>query len=76
VVEGESGFVIEADDASALRDRLERLANDPALCARMGKRSREVGEARFDMQKNANHIADMLLGLCRHGQSGESARKY
>jgi glycosyltransferase involved in cell wall biosynthesis len=65
VEEGKSGFVIEADDADALRDRLERLAQDPELCARMGRRSREIGEARFDMNKNANRIADLLLELCR-----------
>jgi hypothetical protein len=46
-------------------DRIERLANHPDLCARMGRRSREIGEARFDMQKNANHIADMLVEMYR-----------
>ncbi len=63
VVEGESGFVLDVDDARALRDRLERLASDPELVARMGRRSRELGEERFDMQKNANRIADLLLQL-------------
>ncbi|MGH7269276.1 MAG: glycosyltransferase family 4 protein, partial [Polyangiaceae bacterium] len=65
VREGESGFVIEAGDAVALKDRLERLAKDPALCARMGRASRRIGEERFDMSKNANRIADILLGLSR-----------
>jgi glycosyltransferase involved in cell wall biosynthesis len=65
VEEGKSGFVIDADDAGALRDRLERLARDPDLSARMGRRSREIGEDRFDMTKNANRMADMLLEMCR-----------
>jgi hypothetical protein len=29
----------------------------------MGQKSREVGERRFDMQKNANRIADLLVDL-------------
>lgn len=63
VEEGESGFVIERDDAEALRDRLERLISEPERAARMGRRSREVGEAKFDMTKNANRIAQILLDL-------------
>lgn len=63
VVEGESGFLIEQDDAAALRDRLQRLAANPALCRHMGNRSRQVGETRFDMHRNANKLADLLLGL-------------
>lgn len=63
VEDGESGFVIDVDDAAALADRLERLASDPELCFRMGQRSRAIGEAKFDMNKNANQIADLLLGL-------------
>jgi hypothetical protein len=31
----------------------------------MGMRSREIGEARFDMQKNASRIADILMDICR-----------
>jgi glycosyltransferase involved in cell wall biosynthesis len=46
VVEGENGFRVPAGDATALRDALRRLAEDPALRARMGARSVEVG-ARF-----------------------------
>ncbi len=72
VSEGESGFVIEVDDAEALRDRLERLAKDPALCARMGRASRRIGEERFDMNKNANRIADLLVDLSGHRSSARS----
>jgi glycosyltransferase involved in cell wall biosynthesis len=65
VEDGKSGFLIEKDDAEALRDRIDRLERDRALCFDMGLRSREVGEARFSMQKNANRIADQLLAICR-----------
>jgi glycosyltransferase involved in cell wall biosynthesis len=65
VADGESGYVIAPDDANALRERLLHLAADPELCVRMGRASRRIGEARFDMQKNANHIADLLVAMSR-----------
>jgi glycosyltransferase involved in cell wall biosynthesis len=65
VTEGESGFVIDAEDAASLRDRLERLAGDPDLRVRMGRHSRRLGEKRFDMEKNADKIADLLIELSR-----------
>jgi glycosyltransferase involved in cell wall biosynthesis len=73
VVDGESGFVLAKDDGEALRDRLERLAADPALAPRMGQKSRQIGEERFDMNKNANRIADMLVDLGRPSASRRAA---
>jgi glycosyltransferase involved in cell wall biosynthesis len=63
VEDGQSGFIVEVDDKEALVERLERFTRDPELAARMGKRSRQIGEERFDMNANANRIADILLGL-------------
>jgi glycosyltransferase involved in cell wall biosynthesis len=63
VEDGKSGYVIDVDDREALRDRLERLAADPEALLRMGRRAREIGAERFDMEKNANRILDILLGL-------------
>lgn len=65
VEDGESGFVLEKDDAAGLRERIELLAGDPERAARMGRRSREIGEARFDMYKNANRIADLLVAIAQ-----------
>jgi len=71
VHDGETGYVIPPNDADALRERLLRFAADPELCARMGRASRRLGEARFDMQKNANHIADILVAMSqRSGRRG------
>ena len=67
VEDGDSGFVLDKDDAEGLRDRIERLLADPELLAKMGRRSRVVGEERFDMQKNADRIGDILVGLARSG---------
>lgn len=45
---GDTGFLVEVDDARALAEALERLARDPGLRARMGERGREVVRAEFD----------------------------
>jgi glycosyltransferase involved in cell wall biosynthesis len=63
VEDGRSGFIIGVGDGRALGDKLQQMADDPELVARMGKRSREIGEERFDMHANANRIADMLIDL-------------
>jgi glycosyltransferase involved in cell wall biosynthesis len=65
VEDGKSGYVIPIDDAEALRDRLDRLAKNPDLVMALGQRGRQIGEERFDMDKNANRIADMLVALHR-----------
>jgi len=63
VEDGKSGFLIDKDDAGSLGDRLVLLERDRALAFDMGQRSREVGEQRFDMTKNAHRIADLLLSI-------------
>jgi glycosyltransferase involved in cell wall biosynthesis len=65
VEDGRSGFLLEKDDAAGLRDRIDRLERDRSLCFDMGMRSREIGEARFNMQKNASRIADILMDISR-----------
>ena len=67
VEDGKSGYVLAVDDAEGLRQSLERMAADRALVAEMGRRSRRIGEERFDMHKNANQIADILVDLSRRG---------
>jgi glycosyltransferase involved in cell wall biosynthesis len=65
VADGVSGFVIDPGDGDALRDRLQRLANDPGLRVRMGENARRIGEESFDMRKNADRIANILTGVAR-----------
>lgn len=42
IEEGVNGFRVPADEVRVLRDRLRRLADDPALRASAGRRSREL----------------------------------
>jgi alpha-maltose-1-phosphate synthase len=37
--DGQEGFIVPIRDVATLAERLQRLADDPALCARMGKAS-------------------------------------
>ncbi|MBF6599358.1 MAG: glycosyltransferase family 4 protein [Dehalococcoidia bacterium] len=63
VEDGGSGYLIGVDDADALASRLRALAADRALAARLGRRSRAIGEERFDIARGAAQIADMLVAL-------------
>lgn len=63
VQDGQSGFLIAKDDAAGLAERLRRFVAEPNLARQMGSQSRSFGEAHFDMHKNANRIADLVLGM-------------
>jgi glycosyltransferase involved in cell wall biosynthesis len=63
VEHGKSGYLIDVDDGTALREHLFTLARNPALAGRMGQRARAIAEERFDMAKGAATIADTLLRL-------------
>jgi glycosyltransferase involved in cell wall biosynthesis len=71
VKDNESGFVIEPNDAEALRDRLERLVTDRSMRERMGRCARQIGEDRFDMNKNADRIAELLIEIIRRGKGDD-----
>jgi glycosyltransferase involved in cell wall biosynthesis len=54
IVEHEgSGLLVPPADAGALANALRRLAADPALRERMGRRGRAIAEAQFDVRETA-----------------------
>lgn len=65
VRDGETGYLVELDDADGLADRLEQLHADPALRERLGARGRQVVEAEFDeaaiVRSLATHYRQLLL---------------
>jgi glycosyltransferase involved in cell wall biosynthesis len=48
VNDGESGFMVESEDETALAERMLTLLNDQDLCLRMGARGHELALCRFD----------------------------
>jgi glycosyltransferase involved in cell wall biosynthesis len=58
IVEHEgSGLLVPPGDTAALADALLRLARDPALRVRMGRRGRAIVEERFDIRDTARRFA-------------------
>ncbi len=47
IIDGESGFLFDLDDAEGLRRHLLRLGEDPPLRASMGRAGRALAEERF-----------------------------
>ncbi|HSZ05115.1 MAG TPA: glycosyltransferase family 4 protein [Solirubrobacteraceae bacterium] len=63
VLDGDSGYVVAADDLPALRGRLARLLDDPALRRRMGERGRAVARERFTDTAMARRYEDLYARL-------------
>jgi len=62
VMAGENGFIVPVKDAAALAEAMERFILDPGLISKMGKRSREIAEEKFDVRK-VNNLIIRSLGL-------------
>ena len=60
VVDGETGFLVDERDVSAMAERLERLARDPALRRAMGAAGRRRAESRFSWAAERAGLAPML----------------
>jgi glycosyltransferase involved in cell wall biosynthesis len=65
VRDGETGYLVEYGDAPALADRLAKLAADPALRERLGRRGREVVLAEFDEDQIVEALAQIYYKLLR-----------
>jgi glycosyltransferase involved in cell wall biosynthesis len=62
VSDGETGFLVDADDSEAIADRLIRLLNDFDLAKRMGAAARAVAK-RHDRRLVAGRILDICRAL-------------
>ena len=50
-VDGDNGFLVPIRDPEALADAMLKLASDRALRERMGRRSREIAEKKYDVHR-------------------------
>jgi len=65
VVDGETGFVVPSDDATALARAMRRLATDTDLRRIMGKAGRARALERFSIERMARayeELYEQLLG--------------
>ncbi|MBD3306149.1 glycosyltransferase [candidate division KSB3 bacterium] len=62
VVDGETGFLVEQGDLSALAHRVEALARDEALRATLGRNARKRVEEHFTMQRVVRELVALIEG--------------
>ncbi|WP_345796645.1 glycosyltransferase family 4 protein [Castellaniella sp. MT123] len=60
VSDGVNGYLVPARDVDALADAMLRFLDDPGLIASMGRASRRMAEARFDVRKINETLAAWL----------------
>lgn len=51
VVNGDNGFLVPVKSVSGLAEAMQRFIDEPALIERMGIRSREIAENKYDVRK-------------------------
>lgn len=60
VIEGDNGFLVPVQSVDALVDAMLKFIEDPALAPRMGRRSRQIAEDKYDVHKvNAVMLREM-----------------
>ncbi len=60
VIDGENGFLVPVKSVDALVEAMLKFIKDPTLAPRMGKRSREIAEEKYDVHKiNAVMLREM-----------------
>jgi glycosyltransferase involved in cell wall biosynthesis len=63
VTDGEDGFLVEAGATDDLAERLGRLARDPELRARMGKKGRERVLPRYAVERLVDDVDELYRSL-------------
>jgi len=60
VVDGDNGLLIPVRSVPALADAMARFITEPGLAERMGRRSRQIAEEKYDVRKvNAAMLREM-----------------
>jgi glycosyltransferase involved in cell wall biosynthesis len=62
VHEGVNGFLVPPRDPHALADAMERFVKEPRLIETLGKESRRLAEAKFDVRQINHQLIAQLLG--------------
>ncbi len=63
VVDGDNGFLVPVKSVDELEAAMERFLDDRDLARKMGRRSREIAEEKYDVRKvNAVMLGEMGIG--------------
>lgn len=62
VVDGDNGFLVPVRDANALAAAMLKFIEQPELIERMGRRSREIAEQKYDVHK-VNDVMLKAMGI-------------
>jgi glycosyltransferase involved in cell wall biosynthesis len=62
-LENETGFLLPPGDLAGLRERLLRLAGDPALRERLGRRGQQLVQESFGVQRMVDDLYNLYLRL-------------
>ena len=60
VVDGENGFLVPVRDVAALAGAMLKFVEQPSLVEDMGRRSRQMAEARFDVRRANSRLLDII----------------
>ena len=69
VIDGDNGFLVPVQSVDALVDALLKFIEDPALAPRMGRRSRQMAEDKYDVRK-VNAVMLREMGVCAAEDGG------
>jgi glycosyltransferase involved in cell wall biosynthesis len=61
--DGETGFLAQPGDLATLKNRLLKLAGDPALCKKMGEAGRDFARENFPVEKMVRDIYTLYTKL-------------
>ncbi len=64
VVDGETGFLVEEGDVTAMAGYMKKLAQDDALCLHMGRKGRERMKELFDLSRRIDTLDNILHEAC------------
>lgn len=60
VIDGESAFLVEEGDVDQMAAAMIRIAQDPELAARMGRRARQHAVEHLALERSIGEIADVI----------------
>lgn len=70
VIDGDNGFLVPARSVEGLVVAMLRFIEDPSLAARMGARSRQIAEDKYDVRKvNAVMLREMAIAAAKEPSS-------